>query len=78
MAVATVDAAALVAALRDAGYLAVEEDAGGATVVRAPARRRAASTERPPTPLRPRPGRSRSGAAPDTPPPRRPTMSASG
>jgi hypothetical protein len=44
VAVATADAAALVAALRESGFLAVEEDAGGATVVRAPARKRAAPT----------------------------------
>ena len=66
VAVATVDAATLVPALRDAGYLAVEEDVGGTTVVRAPARRRAASTERPPAPLRPGPGGRRAGAAPDS------------
>jgi hypothetical protein len=64
VAVATVDAAALVAALRAAGYLAVEEDGGGATVIRTPARRRAASTARPPTPLRAEPGGRRSGPAP--------------
>ena len=43
-----------------------KRDASGATVVHAPARRRAASTERPPTPRRPASGRSRSGAASDT------------
>ena len=66
VAVATVDAAALVTALREAGYLAVEEDAGGATVVRAPSRKRA-SPVRPPAP----PGRGgagrRSDPAPETP-----------
>lgn len=67
VAVATVDAAALVAALREAGYLAVEEDAGGATVVRAPTRKRAASPQRPATPPRTGTGGRRSGPAPATP-----------
>src|SRR5581483_288941 len=47
VAVATVDAPTLVAALRDGGFLAVEEDADGATVIHAPVRNRAASTEAP-------------------------------
>lgn len=63
VAVATVDAAALVAALREAGFLAVEEDAGGATVVRAPARKRAAPA---PT-LQPVPRKRGAGRRPATP-----------
>jgi hypothetical protein len=66
VAVATVDAAALVAAVREAGYLAVEEDAAGATVVRAPTPQRAAAVRPAPPPRRGAAGR-RSGAGPATP-----------
>ena len=66
VAVAAVDAAALVVALREAGFLAVEEDPGGATVVRAPVRNRAASPEAPAATPRPsrggRPSPSSAGA----------------
>ncbi|MDQ1517332.1 MAG: hypothetical protein QOE80_3162, partial [Actinomycetota bacterium] len=67
VAVATVAASVLVAALREAGFLAVEEDAGGATVVRAPARKRAPSAGALPAPPRRGTGRRPARPAPAAP-----------